>query len=228
MRGKIITITGSDGSGKATQTKILVERAIKDGFKIKTMTFPQYGKFWGKAIRTYLSGEFGSLSEVDAKDAAMLYALDRLSAKNQILEWLDAGYTIIFDRYIESNYAHQGSKYSGKEREEMIEWLHELEIGKHGMPESDLVIYLDLPVEYTLKAIGERNRINHDEAKKDIHESNPNHLIAAQETYRQLIEANRNWAPVSCLRTKNGTEERKAMEEVAEEVWKIAMPFLCR
>ena len=69
----IITITGSDGSGKATQTKLLVERAIKEQLKVKTMSFPQYDKFWGKVIKAYLKGEFGTLEQVDPHDALQCY-----------------------------------------------------------------------------------------------------------------------------------------------------------
>ncbi len=223
----IITITGSDGSGKATQTQILVERAVKEGCKVKTLSFPQYEKFWGKAVRLYLQGYFGRLEEVDPHDASMLYALDRLSAKKEIVEWLNEGCNIIFDRYIESNYGHQASKYKGKEREEMIEWLYDLEIRKHGMPESDLVIYLDLPVEWTLKAIEHRDRArNIAGAKKDLHEDNAEHLLATQETYRQIAAANKDWASIPCLKREAGKEIRHTPEEVSEMVWKAAKPFL--
>lgn len=222
MRGSIITITGSDGSGKATQTKILVERALKEGYRIKTLSFPQYGKFWGKTIRAYLSGYFGSLEEVDPHDASMLFALDRLSARKQIIDWLEAGCNIIFDRYIESNYGHQAGKYKGKEREEMIQWLHDLEIIKHKMPESDLVIYLDLPVEWTLKAIDGRNRKKGIE-KKDIHEENMQHLLDTQETYREIAEKNNNWIIIPCLKDN---DTRYTEEEVAKTIWEKARNYL--
>ena len=154
----IITITGSDGSGKATQTKLLMERAKKEGYKAQTMSFPQYEKFWGRVIKAYLRGEFGTLDEIDPHDASMLYAMDRLEAKERLLKWLREGSNIILDRYLESNYAHQAGKYKGKERDRMLMWLYDLEIEKNEMPESDLVIYLDLPVEWTLKAIEGRNK----------------------------------------------------------------------
>ena len=184
---------------------------------------PQYGQFWGKAIKAYLSGQFGEIDKVDPRDASMLYALDRLTAKDKIERWLEQGRNIIFDRYIESNYAHQASKYKGEQREEMLKWLHDLEIEQHGMPESDIVLYLDLPVEYTLKAIKGRNIANNEQKKKDIHEDNEKHLLDTQETYRMLVERNENWFNVPCLKADN---TRYSREELSANIWYLVRPHL--
>ncbi|MFH1065507.1 MAG: thymidylate kinase [Nanoarchaeota archaeon] len=218
----IITITGSDGSGKATQTKILVERAIKEQFKVKTMSFPQYGKFWGKVIKAYLKGEFGTLEQINPHDASMLYAMDRLEAKEQLLKWLREGNNIILDRYLESNYAHQAGKYKGKQREDMLLWLYDLEIEHNGIPESDLIIYLDLPVEWTLKAIEKRSSED-SSRKQDLHESSVRHLLDTQETYRMIAGRDKRWKIIQCLKDDN---TRYTEEEVAELVWKAVFPIL--
>ncbi|MDD4878086.1 MAG: AAA family ATPase [Candidatus Nanoarchaeia archaeon] len=218
----IITITGSDGSGKATQTKILVERAIKEQYKVKTMSFPQYEKFWGKVIKAYLRGDFGTLEQVDPHDASMLYAMDRLEAKPQLLRWLREGSNIILDRYLESNYAHQAGKYKGKERERMLLWLYDLEIEQNEIPESDMVIYLDLPVEWTLKAIEKRSKEDTNR-KQDLHESNAQHLFDTQETYRMLANRDKRWRIIPCLKDDS---TRYTEEEVAELVWKCVFPIL--
>ncbi len=221
-RGIIITITGSDGSGKATQTKLLVERAIKENYKVKTLSFPQYNKFWGRVIKAYLNGEFGSLNEIDPKDASMLYAMDRLESKEQLLKWLREGNNIILDRYVESNYAHQAGKYKGREREQMLQWLYDLEIEQNEIPESDLIIYLDLPVEWTLKAIDRRNR---GEQKKDLHENDMQHLLDTQETYRMIAARDKRWRIVPCLKDDN---TRYSEEELAEIIWNIVAPHLVK
>jgi len=41
-KGKLIVIDGTDGSGKATQAKLLVSRLKKMGKKVQTIDFPQY------------------------------------------------------------------------------------------------------------------------------------------------------------------------------------------
>lgn len=51
LKGKFIVIDGIDGSWKATQTKLLLDRLEKEGYKIAMIDFPQYYKnFFGKII----------------------------------------------------------------------------------------------------------------------------------------------------------------------------------
>ena len=38
-RGKLIVIEGTDGSGKATQTKLLIKRLKEQGIKVRTIDF---------------------------------------------------------------------------------------------------------------------------------------------------------------------------------------------
>ncbi len=55
LKGKFIVIDGIDGSGKATQTKLLLDRLEKEGYKTAAIDFPQYYKnFFGKMINVTL------------------------------------------------------------------------------------------------------------------------------------------------------------------------------
>ena len=84
-KGFFIVIDGTDGSGKATQTKLLAEKLKKSGRKVKTIDFPQYeNNFFGKMVGRYLSGEFGKSSEVSPYLASILYAGDRFEEKEPI------------------------------------------------------------------------------------------------------------------------------------------------
>ena len=42
MNGKIITIEGTDCSGKETQSKLLYDKLIKDGIDVYRTSFPMY------------------------------------------------------------------------------------------------------------------------------------------------------------------------------------------
>ncbi|KKU51720.1 MAG: Thymidylate kinase [Candidatus Moranbacteria bacterium GW2011_GWE2_47_10] len=55
-KGKFIVIDGTDGSGKATQTELLVKRLKKAGHKVKVFDFPQYGLKWKRAGSRTISG----------------------------------------------------------------------------------------------------------------------------------------------------------------------------
>ncbi|MBI5148604.1 dTMP kinase [Candidatus Pacearchaeota archaeon] len=217
-RGKLIVIEGSDGSGKKTQTDLLVERAQKEGYKICTLSFPQYDKFFGKEVRAYLNGKYGKLNEVHPKLASMLYALDRLSVKDELIEKLNQGYSIVLNRYLESNIGHQASKFEGEEREKFIRWLYELEIKQLGLPESDMVLYLDLPLDFAQKAMDKAGR------EKDIHESDFDYLLKVENTYKEIARENQKWVIIPCIKE----EKRISVADLHEEVWKIVQPYLTR
>ena len=38
----VVAIDGTDASGKATQTALLAERLEKEGYKVKTISYPDY------------------------------------------------------------------------------------------------------------------------------------------------------------------------------------------
>jgi dTMP kinase len=60
MKGKLIVVEGTDGSGKTVQTNLLVERLLSEGNKVQMTDFPQYGKsFFANMIEKYLKGGFG-------------------------------------------------------------------------------------------------------------------------------------------------------------------------
>lgn len=221
-RGKIITIEGTDGSGKNTQTIFLVHKAHNEGYKTFTMSFPDYKSKWGQKVQQYKEGKFGNLQEVKAEDACWLYALDREEKKELFEIKLSDGYNIILDRYTESNLAHQGSKRRGEERAQIIRWIGNLENKILGIPPSDYVIFMDLPVEHSLKAIEERNRQNNN-TKTDLHEQR-GHLVAAYETYKELA-TRPDWTTIPCLKPSG---ERYAPEELAQIVWSIVQPKLVK
>ncbi len=59
-KGKLIVVEGTDGSGKTVQTRLLMERLLKEGYQVRMTDFPQYGKsFFANMIEKYLKGGFG-------------------------------------------------------------------------------------------------------------------------------------------------------------------------
>ncbi len=225
-KGKIITIEGSDGSGKKTQKDLLVEVLNDEGYKIRTLSFPDYSSFFGKTVREYLDGKFGKLNEIHPKLSALPYSLDRFQYKDQILNWLNKGGNWIFDRYMESNWAHQASRLDGDDRNDLIDWLRETETSYLGLPQSDLVIYLDLPIEWSQEAMKKQNR------KEDIHESNLDYQLKVHETYRHMASVRSNWVLVNCLRDnhQNLTKEnqRFIIEELNEKLLGLIYPHLTK
>ncbi len=88
-RGRLITVEGSDGSGKATQSRLLLKRLRQEGYPAERTSFPGYGRsFFGRMVGAYLRGEFGEAGTVDPHLAAVIYAADRWEAREKLLGWI--------------------------------------------------------------------------------------------------------------------------------------------
>jgi len=196
MKGRLIVFEGADGSGKATQAKLLLDYLKKAKIPRESISFPRYkDSLWGKMVLRYLTGEFGKVNMVNPYLASVLYAGDRFSASNKLKKWIDQGKIVICDRYVGSNLAHMAAKIKDEGlRIKFIKWLEELEYGENQIPKEDLAIFLDVPVAISRKLMQGR--------KKDIHESDLNYLKRVVEVYQELAKLKKNWVKVSCV--KNG------------------------
>lgn len=224
---KFFVIDGTDGSGKATQTKLLADKLKKSGHKVKTIDFPQYeNNFFGKMVGRYLSGEFGSSSEVSPYLASILYAGDRFEEKKQIEKWLAEGFIVIADRYASSNQIHQGGKISEQEkRKEFLAWLEELEYGIFKIPRPRAIIYLDMPIDISqklLKTKSAKKKKTYLKGKKDIHENDLKHLSDAKNSAIELVKKNNNWIRIECYRNSKPFSVEEISRNIAEKI----MPFL--
>lgn len=160
MSGKLIVFEGTDGSGKATQSKLLFERLQREGIDCRKLNFPRYGEKSAALVELYLGGAFGTHpSDVNAYAASTFYSVDRYASYKQ--DWgkyYEAGGLLIADRYTTSNAVHQAGKLPDGEREKYLDWLFGFEYGLLGLPEPSLVFYLDVPTELTEKMMREREQ----------------------------------------------------------------------
>lgn len=185
QKGLFFVIEGSDGSGKSTQYKLLVERLKSEGFSVKEIKFPRYNEEASYFERKYLSGDYGTAEELGPYVPSLFYALDRYDGGKQIQQWLDDGVIVIADRYIGANKAHQGQKIQDLQtRLAYYEWLDQLEFEMLGIPKPDLNIVLSVPAEIAIRLIEKRG----DSQAKDIHDADPEHLKGANRTYRELCD----------------------------------------
>src|ERR1700739_2517892 len=184
--GKLIVLEGIDGSGKRTQLEMLA-RALSDrDVPFRQISFPRYDGLFGRLVARFLNGDFGPLDSVDAHFSALLYAGDRYEAKSIIEADLAAGHTVLADRYIGSNLAHQGARVARESRDEFIEWLKKLEYEIYSVRPEDLVIYLRVPVAEAHRLVGLKSARDYTNLQRDILESNIAHLAAAAGVYDQL------------------------------------------
>ncbi len=196
-RGKFIVLEGIDGSGKRTQLEMLVRAFASHGVACSQISFPRYDGFFGKMAGQYLNGDFGSLEAVDPHFSALLYAGDRFEAKPRIESDLASGQTVVADRYIGSNLAHQSARVPPEKRAEFLQWLKQLEYQVYALPSEDLVIYLRVPPAEAHRLVGEKAARDYTKLRHDIHESDLAHLQATSEVYDQLARQP-NWVKIEC------------------------------
>jgi len=229
-KGRFIVVDGVDGSGKATQVKLLAERLIKEGHKVKTIDFPRYNdNFFGSLIGECLTGKYGNFVEINPRIASVLYAADRWETSETIKSWLEKGYIVIADRYASSNQIHQGGKLKdNKQRKEFLEWLDKMEFGVFKIPRPDAIIYLHLPILLSMRLIEDRKKADakgarkYMEGKKDLAEEDFKHLAESRESAIKIVRGNNSWVKVEC----SAKNEILSREEISERVYNVFKSFI--
>ena len=219
MKGKLIIIeSGSDASGKATQTKRLFERLSEENSNIRKVEYPNYDSESSALVKMYLRGDFGNnASDVDPYISSTFFAADRYASfKTEWEEFYNNGGIVIADRYTTSNMVHQASKMDEKDRDKYLEWLVDYEFNLYKIPEPDCVIFLDVPIEFSQKLMeNSKNKIT-GEDKKDIHESDIEYLTKSYNN--ALYIANKyNWKKINCV--KDGT--LRSIDDIHDEIYNI-------
>jgi len=213
--GKLIVFEGTDGSGKSTQFKALCQRLEQEGVAFQRLVFPQYAEPSSALIRMYLGGEFGSHpGDVNAYAASTFYAVDRYASWKKVWgEYYRNGGLILADRYTTSNAVHQASKLPPEEREAFFGWLSDLEYDKLGLPQPDLVLYMDMPTEKAVEML--RSRENATNTQADIHEVDTDYLRLCRETALQAAQFY-GWKKTACI-SEDGS--LRSIETISAEIW---------
>ena len=213
--GKLIVIEGTDGSGKSTQFKLLTQRLEAEHKTFQKLVFPQYSEPSSALIRMYLGGEFGTKpSDVNAYAASAFYAVDRYASFKKVWgDWYQNGGLIVSDRYTTSNAVHQASKEPEENQAAFLQWLYDFEYHKLGLPAPDLVIYLDVPTDFTEAMMRRREADTNTHA--DIHEQDMTYLATCRRTGRMAAEYY-GWKVIRCV--ENG--KMRTIEDIHEEIYR--------
>jgi dTMP kinase len=138
-RGAFILLEGVDRCGKTTQAKLLLQRLVQMGIAATALRFPDRTTPTGTIINEYLQQQ----SEVDDRSIHLLFSSNRWEAASKILNLLNAGTTIVCDRYAYSGVAFSAAKVDiGTGRPLLdLEWC---KAPDRGLPAPDCVLFLDL------------------------------------------------------------------------------------
>lgn len=221
MAGKLIVFEGTDGSGKSTQFKAMCRRLAAEGHTYENLVFPQYKEPSSALIRMYLSGEFGSRpGDVNPYAASAFYAVDRYASMKKVWgQRYEQGGLIVADRYTTSNAVHQSAKLPEGEREEFCRWLDEFEHDRLELPRPDLVVYLDMPTEWSVKLL--RSREQNTNTQADIHEVDADYLATCRTAALQAAKV-LDWTVIPCVQDN----KLRTVEEIHEQIWNLIAPIL--
>jgi len=151
--GFFVAIEGIDGSGKTTQIPLVAAKLEEAGYQVHITTEPSSGPL-GSTLRKYLSNPH-SHTAVDA----LLFAADRVEHYfDEILPQLESGKIVITDRYKLSSIVYQG--LSGISDA----WLIQI---NSQVPDPDLTILLDVPVEEAVERLGSAERTHLEKFEKN-------------------------------------------------------------
>lgn len=218
----IITIDGLDGCGKSTQLEILSKKLESLNINHKMISFPCYEEPTSIFVTKYLNGDFSKTANgVNSYTASSFYALDRYASYN--LHWgkdYQEGTLILSGRYISSNLIHQMVKMPQSEWDSFSKWLYDFECNKLGLPNADLTIFLDMPIEISQRLLS--SRYDGDDCKKDIHEKDVHYLKSCRKS--ALYSAEKfDWKVIPC----NDGENPRSIEDISNDIFHIVSNLLC-
>jgi len=177
--GVFVCFEGGEGSGKSTQSLLLSDRLVAEGYAVR-LTFEPGDTTVGKEVRRIvLSPETGDL---DDRTEALLYAADKAEhVETVVLPALARGEVVITDRYVDSALAYQGAGRSldPAELEHVARWAT-------GDLRPHLTVVLDLEPEAGFGRFSERDRIEGEslqfhqrvrQAFLDLAAADPDHYV---------------------------------------------------
>jgi len=165
-RGKLYILEGLDGSGKSSQTKLLLDYFRQRGEKAYIITQPSQSLIGGM-IRSRLRKEWNC----SVQCLQTLYCADGINSnEKEILPRLEKGINVICDRYSLSafGYGMLGASY------EWLKKLYEVFL----IP--DITFYLDTPVDECIK------RLNQEKDSFELYEDK-DVLLKVQKNYSEAI-----------------------------------------
>lgn len=161
-KGKFITFEGNEGAGKTTQVQLLAARLKEEGGQVILVREPG-GTPLGERIRTiFKDPEFGGKMCAEA-ELFLLQASRAQLVREVILPYLSSGYTVIADRFYDSTLVYQG--FVRGIEQSYIAMTTELAT-MYKKP--DITFFLQLPLEVSLKRMGDRGGKDRLEQEKGL------------------------------------------------------------
>lgn len=186
-QGKFIVFEGLDGSGTSTQSQLLRDVLHDMGKKVHLTCEPSNGPV-GNMIRQAMQGRiiFNKKDDKFDQQMAYLFAADRYDHLNNqingIHKLVEEGFYVISTRYFFSSFAYH---VTNSESEQVVKRLNA------DFPNPDLLIYLDNPVESSIKRLNSRTVLDRyeEESKLKIVAENYQRIISEYNDEKLILSA---------------------------------------
>jgi dTMP kinase len=187
-RRVLIAIEGVDGAGKGTLTNGLRAALETAGQSVASLSFPRYGhSVEADLAAEALHGRHGDLA-TSVYAMAVLFALDRAGARDEIGH-LNAAYdVVILDRYVASNAAYSAARLHQPAEGDVATWVRQLEYERLKLPTPDWQVLLDVPTDLAAARAEQRANTEADRAK-DAYERDDGLQQRTGEVYAALAAA---------------------------------------
>lgn len=185
----LIVIEGVDGAGKRTLTNGLRAAFESDGRSVATLAFPRYGvSVHADLAAEALHGRHGDLAE-SVYAMAVLFAMDRAGAREDIAELTTTHDVLLLDRYVASNAAYSAARLHQGADGDVAAWVRDLEYGRLHLPKPDWQVLLDVPAELAAQRAVHRAATEADR-ERDAYERDDGLQRRTSAAYAELAAAN--------------------------------------
>ncbi|MBO0852802.1 MAG: dTMP kinase [Nocardia sp.] len=183
--GVLIAVEGLDGAGKRTLIDAVAGRLRGSGIRVHAMAFPRYERsLTADLAAEALRGGHGDLAE-SVNAMAVLFALDRLGARDELSKSLADNDIVILDRYVASNAAYSAARAGQHADGEIASWVAELEFRRLELPVPDVQVLLDVPADLAGERARRRGELDADRAL-DAYERDRSLQERTAAVYREL------------------------------------------
>lgn len=196
----LIAIEGTDGSGKSTATRLLVELLRGRGIEVATYDFPVYDEpRFGPLLSRFLRGGFEPIGPAEPWFVAMLFAGNRAETSSRIRADMAAGRLVVCDRFSYSNIAYQSAKLpAGEDVDAFAAWLDHLELETFATPRPDASFWLRVPLELRPAATARRGDRAYLAGEDDVHEADAPLQQRVHQAYERLAATHDDIETIDC------------------------------
>ncbi|WP_328449211.1 MULTISPECIES: dTMP kinase [unclassified Amycolatopsis] len=186
--GRLVVIEGLDGAGKRTLTEGLTNALRARGASVAKLAFPRYGEsVHADLVKEALHRGHGDLAD-SVYGMAVLYALDRSGAADEIRALRDTHDVVLLDRYVASNAAYAAARLRQDAAGEVVKWVWELEVARFGLPHPDAHLLLRVAASVAAER-AERRAAAETDRERDAFETDDGLQRRCADVYDELAAA---------------------------------------